>query len=70
MIVNTNGAAIHITEGGVAGPALVFLPIGPQVTKRPSGTHETVPNMGAIMLPSEMSGDAGSCCRDPLQTSR
>jgi hypothetical protein len=24
--------------------------------------------MGAIMLPSQMSGDAGSCCYDPLQT--
>ena len=26
---------------------------------------ETVPNMGAIMLPCEMSGDAGRCCGDP-----
>ena len=25
MIVDPNGAAIHVTEGGVAGQALVFL---------------------------------------------
>jgi hypothetical protein len=31
---------------------------------------ETVPNMGVITLPCEMSGDAGSCCRDPLQALR
>ena len=31
---------------------------------------ETVPNMGVIMLPCEMSGDAGSFCGGPLQASR
>jgi fumarate hydratase, class II len=31
---------------------------------------ETVPNMGVIMLPREMSGDAGSFCGDPPQASR
>jgi site-specific recombinase XerD len=32
--------------------------------------RETVPNMGVITLPCEMSGDAGSCCRDLLQALR
>jgi hypothetical protein len=36
----------------------------------PNPAEETVPNLGAIMLPAEMSSDAGSCCRDPRQTSR
>ena len=31
---------------------------------------ETVPNMGAIMLPCEMSGDAGKCRGDPGRTCR
>ena len=34
------------------------------------GATETVPNMGVIKPPCETSGDADSCCRDPLQTSR
>jgi hypothetical protein len=43
---------------------------GPEVTERSAGTHETVPHMGAIMLPCEMSGDAGRCRGDPGRTCR
>jgi hypothetical protein len=46
------------------------LPISYLFTYFPQPLGETVPNMGVIMLPREMSGDAGSFCGDPPQASR
>jgi hypothetical protein len=61
-----NGATLKATT---VLAMLHWLGIKPSYS-RPRVSDETVPNMGAIMLPCEMSGDAGSCCHDPLETCR
>jgi hypothetical protein len=63
-----------LPQPGNAGPPIS----GRKEWPRDPGVHkafalsvvETVPNMGVIKPPCETSGDADSCCRDPLQTSR